>query len=87
MFEESAEDRAILEETLWEVLERVCRHLRMGLADWDLNSRLRRAIRSHPDFPRIVHLVRWYDGGLELAKRSGIPIDQKFFALKGMLNR
>jgi hypothetical protein len=71
----------LVEKTLARCIKEICVKLRLGLADWDLDSRLRQAIQHHTNFRNVATLVKQFDETSDMAVKSNIPIDPKFRAL------
>lgn len=67
----------MVEQTLDNAVKHMFVALNMGLADWDMDARLRQTLESK-DLTKAETFIKKYDQTFELAANSKIQIDKKY---------
>ena len=80
-------NRVLIEKTLQGCIKNMCFRLRLGFADWDIDSQLRKAIESHSQFNSVADLVKTYDETLALGEKACVNVESKYLALKKLTSK
>jgi len=75
---QTSEKKRLFETALNLATKEICFRVGIGMADWDLDHRLRAAIQSLMTRRRIKNLLRRYDKIVMTAKQLRVPVDSKF---------
>ena len=72
------QNKILIEKTLERNIKEIFVRLKFGLADWDIDDRLRDALQEPSLFDQIKDIVKKYDETFESAKGLNTQIQDKY---------
>lgn len=70
--------KEMVEQSLDRAVKQIISFCRLAPPEWDLDENLRIAVQEADDLPALETTLKRYDHTIELAKKSGLIIDNKY---------
>lgn len=86
MLEETNKNTKLIEKCLEKEITDICRILRIGRADWDIDRRFRNALSLSFDLSSVKKHIERYDSFIKTASEDKITINPKYWELYNLYN-
>ncbi len=79
--------KKLTEKILDSLIIKIFQILKMGLADWDIDDKLRLALQEPSNLQKIAGLTKNYDHTFNTAKSSNVDLNNKYSIVYNLNNK